>query len=211
MLILLQCFCYIYSNEHFSSRNIEISAVIADGEVEQNNDDLLEECLSRKCDSFHDAHDMGLKGVSCDPMGSMPLVYICHCHPRTSRVINYNKLVKVYKRINEDSPAWCHINAKSVDVNESSSAFNENWDPVSPPPKDASPKVKIEYLNRAVYRFKSTLIKVHSLAKEITKIKELPSFQEFLSYGGWLFLVMGIVLYIMTSVLVTYFSRYHFK
>ena len=98
-----------------------------------------------------------------------------------------------------------------MDVNESSSSFDEDWDPVPLPPKDASPKVISEYIERAVYRFKSTLIKVHSLVKEITKIKELPSFQEFLSYGGWLFLVMGIVLYVMTSVLVTYFSRYHFR
>ena len=154
---------------------------------------------------------MGLEGVSCDPMGSMPLVYICHCHPKSSRVINYNKLVKIYKRINKDSPDWCYINVKSVDVNESSSSFGEDWDPVPLPPKDASPKVISEYIDRAVYRFKSTLVKVHSLVREITKIKELPSFQEFLAYGGWLFLVMGIVLYVMTSVLVTYFSRYHFR
>ena len=201
----------MYSNEPFSSRNIEINAVIADSEVEKNNDDLLEECLSRKCDSFHDAHDMGLVGVSCDPMSSMPLVYICHCHPKTSRVINYNKLVKIYKKINKDSPAWCYTDVKSVDVNESSFAYDEDWDPVPLPPKDASPKVIKEYLDRAVYRFKSTLTKVHHFVREFTKIKELPSFQEFLTYGGWLFLVVGIVLYVMCSVLVTYFSRYHFK
>ena len=154
---------------------------------------------------------MDLQGISCTPYSAIPLVYICHCQPDMSRVIKYHELVTTYKRITKDSKDWCWLDVESVSVNHSSSSYNGSWMPVSPPPKTASPATVTKWINQTMYRFQSSLVKVNSLVREIVKIKELPDFQEFLAYGGWPFLVVGIVLYIMTSVLVTYFSRYHLK
>ena len=175
-------------------------------------DEQIERCLTVKCDAFHDKwNKIDLEGITCNPFSAIPLVFICHCHVKANRVTNYHKLVTTYKRITEDSKDWCWVDVESVSVNHSSTSYNGSWVPLPPPPKAAPPAKITEFVNQAVYRFHSSLVKVNSLVKEIVKIKELPSFQEFLAYGGWPFLAVGIVLYIMTSVLVTYFSRYHMR
>ena len=177
-----------------------------------NNDKLIDKCLTVKCDVFHDKwNKVDLKGITCNPYSAFPMVYICHCRPELDRVTKYQDLVSIYKRITKDSQDWCWIDVESVSVNHSSSSYNGSWMPVPPPPKSASPATITKYINQTMYRFHSSLVKVNSLVKEVIKIKELPDFQEFLAYGGWPFLAVGIVLYIMTSVLVTYFSRYHIK
>ena len=188
------------------------SGVHAERNDSKNNDELIERCLINKCNVFYDAwQEMDLKGINCNPYASRPLVYICHCHPKAERVARYHKLVTTYKRITEDSKEWCWIEVESVSVNQSSSSYNGSWSFLPPPPKNATPAAITKYINQAVYRFQTSVVKVNSLVREIIKTKELPSFRDFLAYGGWPFLAVGIVLYMMTSVLVTYFSRYHLK
>ena len=174
------------------------------------SDAEVKTCVAALCDWFTDTmeYDTDVEDIACSIWTAEPLPFICHCNSKDDQISSYRTMVD-YHSIKPGGEHWCF---ETVDVvNQSSVFYDKDWTHLNPILGKESPATVQDVIERAVFRFYINVIKAKEFVKEIITKKELPSASEFLANGGWTLLIVGIVLYIMASVLVTQFARFHIR